>query len=60
MKYIQYPVLIGSTGVYVTNTKRLSEATLFHTIGVDFVRVGNNGIFFRCDGPDGLQRRPNP
>lgn len=60
MKYILYPILIGSAGVYVSDTKRLSEARLFHTVGVDFVRVGNNGIVFRCDGPDGLRRRPNP
>ena len=59
MKYILYPILIGSAGVYVSNVPSKINGSLVHNVGVHYVRVGRNGMVLRYPERDGLRRRPN-
>lgn len=59
MKYILYPILIGSAGVYVSNVSNIPNAWFLHSISVDNVQVKPNGIVLRYFNRDGLRRRPN-
>ncbi len=52
MKYIEYPVLIECAGVYVSNVPSMINASLLHSVGVQYVRVGRNGMVLRYTGRD--------
>lgn len=59
MKYIEYPILIGSAGVFMSNVPSMTNESLLHCVGVHYVRVGRNRMVLRDWDRDDLRRRPN-
>lgn len=54
MKYIQGLIHLGGAGVYVSNVPSMINASLVHSVGVHYVRVGRNGMVLRYTGRDDL------